>query len=298
MASHRSFAAVTALALLAVGCGLATSGLSSPELAVDVEAGVEDTPPTIDAASAVSLPEGSPEASPVFPESPAQDGMDEGSNAEFADAAVTQGFDASKTLDAGLPNEFAVGPGTATKQWGDSPASSLYNVACPAGEVIFGFMGTVSTSQGYWIDIAAECGTPSFEPGIPAVTIMPGLTLPAEGPPPPMGGTMPAHGECPPNEVVVGFTAQDTPEGHIHGITLDCASLTIESAGNLSAEWSTAAIVTRPAGGAVPGNDPQLASPDIRCVSDPPAVASQTNNGFDDLGLVVFGLECGTLTEQ
>jgi hypothetical protein len=167
MASHRSFAAVTALALLAAGCGLATSGLSSPELAVDVEAGVENTPPTIDAASAVSLPEGSPESSPVFPEPPAEDGMDEGSNAKFDDAAVTKGADASNTPDAGLPNDFAVGPGAATTQWGDSPASSLYNVACPAGEVIVGFMGTVSTSQGYWIDIAAECGIPSFEPGFP-----------------------------------------------------------------------------------------------------------------------------------
>src|SRR5580658_9673005 len=95
MASHRSFAAVTACALLAPGCGLDTTGLASLNpLAVEVDASDADTQPAIDAASGASLQEGSPE-SPELPKSPIEDAMAEGSDAEFDAAAVAEGSDAS-----------------------------------------------------------------------------------------------------------------------------------------------------------------------------------------------------------
>jgi hypothetical protein len=308
MASHQSLATVAALGFIAMGCGLDTAGLASaygPADQLDAGTDTEPAASSEDGGSATDA-QGTGPTTHAMGTQPAMDattasipegGSDQGSTDEGGDLVIDDA-PATPELDAGSPTDFTVGPGAPTKQWGDSSGASLLNVACPASEVIIGFTGIVSTDEGYWINIAAECGMPSFEPGAVSVTVLPGLTLPPEGPTPPAAGTTPARGACAANEVVVGFTAKNTLDGHIHEITIDCAPLTIEGTGSSAAGWSTLGVTLTLVGGGPPPNATELTSTDIRCANDPAAVASQTNNAFDGLGLVVFGLECSALTAQ
>jgi hypothetical protein len=301
MATHRSFAAVAALGFIAAGCSLDSIGLGPSMIRVGpADVGADDAEPASDAAR--TLPE---EASVGYDATsevgdagvdaaPIEDAPFE--NAPVQDAPV-QYAPLDGGHDAGSPNTLALGTPTPTEQWGAGPGSSTYNVACPANEVIIGFKGIVA-STGYWIDIAPECGTLSIEPGTLAVNVAPGTVLPMEGPAPPPMGTTEEQGNCAANEVMVGFTAEDTTNGHIHQLTIDCAELTIDYASSYSVEWSSSSVTTVAVGGAPPATPGENTSPDIRCNNDPAAVASQTNIEFDELGLVLIGVECGALTPQ
>jgi hypothetical protein len=200
---------------------------------------------------------------------------------------------------------FARGATIATPSWGDRPGSSNDNDTCPVGEVIIGFQGIISNVNGFWIDMTAVCGALSVDSGTLAVNVSPGVNLQSEGPPPPpmgggpppAGGTASVGGQCAPNQVMIGFTAEDTTAGHVHQITLDCAGLTLNQGGNGSITWGNVSTVFV-GGTAPPANQPENVSQDIRCPDNPPAIAVETNNVFDATGLVSFGVECSPLTLQ
>jgi hypothetical protein len=284
MASHRSLVAAAALGFLATGCSLDATGLPYPMPMGAADASAGDAERTSDAAE-----------EPPLEVSAQRDATDNASDGALdASGDTSAAVDGSDSSSGGM-GTFAIGASMPTQQWGDSPGTSTYNVACSADQVIIGFAGTVSSS-GYWIDIAPVCGTPSFDSQTFAVAVAPGAQLPMEGPAP-MGGTTAAGAQCATNEVVVGFTAQDTNNGHIHQITIDCAKLTITPVGPPSAVvWS--GVTTTAVGGLPPVEGPEDTSPDVRCQSNPAAVAIQTNNAFDALGLVLFGIECSPLTPQ
>jgi hypothetical protein len=302
MRSYRWFVAVTFLGLIATACSLDVVGLPSSALSIgQADSGVEDADAAspgesvLDASAGHDASDGGTVEAGDGPADGAEDGGDSGGDSardSGGDSAGDSGGDSAG--DVGSPHAFAFGPATATAQWGDSPGANNDDVACPENEVIIGFAGVIASS-GYWVDIEPECGTLGFDAETEIVTVDPDMTLAPQGPPPPPG-TMPAEGGCSPNQVVVGFTAEDTPDGHVHQVTLDCVGLTVNPSEGYSVQWASSGPTEVPVGGGPPPNVPESVSPDIRCTSDPAAVANQTNDAFDDLGLVAFGLGCSVLT--
>jgi hypothetical protein len=299
MGTHRSLTAVAAVGFIATGCSLDPNGLGPSMVRVGPADGGADDPDSARGSPPEEASAGQ-DATPAVGDATVDTAPVE--DAPFEDVPVQDARVHYVPLDSGhdtgSPNTFSLGTPTPTDQFGAGPGTSAYNVACPANEVIIGFKGVVSNT-GYWIDIASECGTLSIEPGTLDVSVVPGTVLPVEGPPlPTTGGTTQEQGNCAANEVVVGFIAEDTTNGHIHQLTIDCAKLTIEDTGSYTAEWSSSSVTTVAVGGAPPATPGENMSPDIRCNGDPAAVASQTNDAFDDLGLVLFGVDCSVITPQ
>ncbi len=323
MDSHRPSVAVALFVFLATGCSLDATGLpvydvsagsadagaDNIQIATDTGAGSRDVSASADASDrAMGAAFDSAEAidgTATIDSAPTIDSTAAIDSTPAVDSAsAIDGHAATDTgSDTGSFTTFAFGTTTPTAQWGDSLGTTTYNAMCPANEVIVGFRGSISTVNGYWTEITPVCGTLSIDPGTFAVTVAPGSELAAEVPialsggPGPVGGAMTVGGQCGVNQVMIGFTAQDTTAGHVHQIVLDCAPLTITQGGSPSVEWGQ--VTTIPVGGIPPPtNQQENVSPDILCPSNPAAVAVQTNNEFDALGLVLFGVECSVLTPQ
>ncbi len=115
-------------------------------------------------------------------------------------------------IDAGEPDASTTHPLTftganATAQFGNTTGGTLFPDACPAGQALIGFAGSLTNETGFHRQIAARCGkvdrigtADSY-----SVQVSPGALLPARGV---LAGTSPWLRTCDANQVISGFVGR------------------------------------------------------------------------------------------
>jgi hypothetical protein len=274
---------------LSIGCGDDAPGDDTPAPA---DAADIDGAPTADARADARVDADVPDAA-------SPDTVD----APVADAAVDAVVDATidAAIDAAVPDEVDAGDrpdanpnapvlelvvGTNTPQRGSVNGGSPFDDACPAGQVLIGFDGSLGSVNGTHGQIAAHCGTlelaaagDGFE-----IRIGPGLVHPTRG----RHAAQAWTSLCPANQVMVGFGGRGGLL--IDQLTFRCAPLTIAAAGKgYTVTVGTAADLT-PIGGS--GGS---AFVQADCAAGQIATVARLRAG-DSLDAI--GLGCSTLTAR
>jgi len=111
-----------------------------------------------------------------------------------------------------------------TIQVGNTSGGTAFNDACPAGQALTGFAGSLSTATANAVNrqITAHCGIVQIAGT--AVTIQAGANLATRGSP----GTFSWTSDCPTNQVVVGFSGRSGLL--VDRIVLSCAPLVASAA--------------------------------------------------------------------
>jgi subtilisin family serine protease len=171
-----------------------------------------------------------------------------------------------------------------TTQVGNTIGGTAFNDACPAGQVLTGFAGSLSTTTTAAVNrqIAAHCGVVQVTGA--TVTIKAGATLPTRGP----VGTSAWTRDCPANQAVVGFS------GHsgllVDQIVLSCAPLS-GTAG--AATGSALAIGATTTALAAVGGTGGTAFTAVKCATGEVATTSRVRTGDN---LDAFGIACAKPT--
>ena len=171
---------------------------------------------------------------------------------------------------------------SATAHYPDGISSPLYEDACPRGQALWGFMGTLDGDFGKQFKIEGICGDVLVSGVAPyTLTVSPSVTLGPRGmlPPGPGSGWIAA---CPANQFVVGFGG--TTSDQVNNLYFQCAPLVV-SAGQAPFTITTGAV-TFLAGAGTGGG---MHMPETSCPSGQVATMSRIN--ADDR-IRAFGLGC------
>jgi hypothetical protein len=167
-----------------------------------------------------------------------------------------------------------------TIQAGNASGGVAFDDACPAGQALVGFAGSLSTAVGVHRQIAGHCGVIQIVGT--AVTMKAGATLPIRG----KAGTSSWTRDCPANQVVVGFSGRS--DLLIDQLTLNCAPL-VASGSALGSALTVATSTVLPAVGGAGGT----AFAPTKCLSGEVATMARVRTGDN---LDAFGLACGKAT--
>jgi hypothetical protein len=185
--------------------------------------------------------------------------------------------------DLRVPSLGTTGGTTSLTQYGNLSGGMPFNDACPAGQLLMGFTGSLASVGGYNGQIAAQCGIPQVAAsgGNLVVHIALGAALPTRG----LQGAQSWTRSCPLDEVVVGM-------GGRSGLLVDqlifrCAPITI-GAGNTVKVGPTDDL---PAIGQTGGS----AFPQTDCASGQVATVARIRAGD---AIDAFGLACTAVSLQ
>lgn len=203
-----------------------------------------------------------------------------------ADADTTA--DAGTTADA-TPAPLDATPGgltlvfaspTDTAQQGNVAGGTAFNDACPAGQVVIGLAGSLTSASGYHAQMNAVCGTASLvgSGASLSITIAAGTSLPSRG----MVGTASWSRSCPADHMIVGFVGRSG--ALIDQLTFSCAPLTVTGA-----TVTVGVVVTLAAVGGGGGS----AFPQTSCPTNTVATVARIRAGDS---IDAFGLGCSAVT--
>jgi hypothetical protein len=179
------------------------------------------------------------------------------------------------------PTGIALTGLTFTAQRGNTGGGGAYDDACPAGQVLIGAAGYLSSSTGFHERIQAVCGVlflAGTDPYVAAISA--GNTLALRG----LNGSSYWSRTCSQNEAVVGFDGRSG--ALIDQLTLRCAPLIVGKAGNTYTLSVGAASSLAAAGGS--GGS---AFPRTDCPSGQVATMARIRAGDS---IDAFGLGCST----
>jgi subtilisin family serine protease len=171
-----------------------------------------------------------------------------------------------------------------TTQVGNTIGGTAFNDACPAGQVLTGFAGSLSTTTTAAVNrqIAAHCGLVQVTGATVAIKV--GATLPVRG----AAGTSAWTRDCPANQAVVGFS------GHsgllVDQIVLSCAPLSGAAGAATGSALTIGATTTALA--AVGGSGGTAFTP-VKCPAGEVATTSRVRTGDN---LDAFGIACAKPT--
>lgn len=129
--------------------------------------------------------------------------------------------------DAASAPVLELGPGADTAQRGQQNGTP-FDDACPAGQALIGFTGSLQAANGAHGQIAARCGALSVvaaSGGGFEIRLADGAALPTRG----VDNASPWTRSCPANQVIVGFGGRSGRL--IDQLALRCAPLTLTPAG-------------------------------------------------------------------
>jgi hypothetical protein len=253
-------------------------GRADARVDADVPDAAPDTTSDADTTAASATPDASttPDAD-TTPDASAPDAPD--TTPDAGPAEVDAGPDASPS---GVVIELV--PGTNTAQRGSTTGGTAYNDACPTGQVLTGFRGSLVSANGYHGQIGARCGIPAVVTageGL-AIEIHAGEVLPMRG----LHNAAPWTRDCPANQVLTGFGGRG---GFlIDQLTFRCAPLAITTDGATYTVTIGATTDLEPAGGNG-GN----AFTRVDCAAGQIASVARLRAGD---GLDAIGLGCSTPT--
>jgi hypothetical protein len=130
---------------------------------------------------------------------------------------------ASPPPDLRVPSLVTTGATTSLTQYGNLTGGMPYDDACPTGQLLMGFTGSLATVGGYNGQIAAQCGIPqvAVSGGNLVVHIALGAALPTRG----LQAAQAWTRSCPVDEVVVGMGGRSG--ALVDQLIFRCAPLTI-----------------------------------------------------------------------
>jgi hypothetical protein len=284
-------AAFTCGLALSIGCGDNSSGDDDPTPA---DAADIDGAPTDDAradarvdADVTDAPPGEPDATVDAVADATVDAVVDATVDAAPDVTADAAVDAGDSPDAN-PNAPALElvAGANTPQRGSTTGGSPFDDACPAGQVLIGFHGSLGSINGTHGQIAAHCGVLELAAAGKGyeIRIGEGLVHPARG----RHAAQPRTSLCPANQVVVGFGGRGGLL--IDQLTFRCAPLTIAADGpGYTVTVGTPADLT-PIGGN--GGNPFVQAD---CTAGQIATVARLRAG-DSLDAI--GLGCSTLTAR
>ncbi len=172
----------------------------------------------------------------------------------------------------------------ATAKQAPGGGGTPYDDACPAGQVLIGFDGSVGSDQTYLRSVAGVCAKLALGSAAPyAVTTSQAGTLPVRM----VAQSTAQSALCPANQVVVGFAG--TSGGYVDSLKFRCAPLSVGGqAPNFKLSIGTASdsgSIGGPAGGS--------AFTAISCSAGQVAVSQQVNAGGAIDG---FGIACSVVS--
>jgi hypothetical protein len=167
-----------------------------------------------------------------------------------------------------------------TTQFGNVTGGSVFDDACPTGEALIGFSGSLSQDGGFHRQIAALCGhVERFgTAGSYAIQVGTGVSLPVRGL---LAGTFSWIRKCPADQVLSGFVGRSGQL--IDQLTLSCVPLVVDAAGGTSI--TLGAVTVLPAIGGAGGT----AFAQTDCPAGQVATVARLRAGDS---LDAFGLAC------
>jgi subtilisin family serine protease len=169
-----------------------------------------------------------------------------------------------------------------TTQIGTATGGTAYNDACPAGQVLVGFAGSLSnaTVTGVNRQVTGHCGVVQITGTV--VTIKAGPPLATRG----LAGTSAWTRDCPVNQAIAGFSGRA-------GLLVD--QLVLSCAPLVASGSTTGAVLTVGTASALPavGGTGGTATAQIKCPAGEVATTARVRTGDN---LDAFGLACGKPT--
>jgi hypothetical protein len=233
-------------------------------------------------ASDASAPDGAATPADAAPDDAEPDVPD----AAPIDAAVDAPPPIDAAVDAAGAPVLELGAGTDTAQRG-AQNGTPFDDACPAGQVLIGFAGSLQAVNGAHGQIAGRCGALSVAAGSGGgfdVRLTDGATLPTRG----IGSASPWIRTCAANQVVVGFGGRSG--SLLDRLVVRCAPLTLTPSGG---GWTVAigATTDLPAIGGTGGT----AFAQTDCATGQIAAVARIRSGDS---IDAFGLGCRTPTAR
>ena len=201
-------------------------------------------------------------------------------DAAIPDAAIPDaGIDAP---DGGTVTPVGFGATTPTAQFGNLTGGTLYEDACPAGQALTGFTGTLTDAGGFHRRIGALCGKVERvgTAGSYAIQVSAGAALPVRGV---LTGSFDWTQSCPANQIISGFIGRS-------GLLVDqlvwsCVPILVDAQDGTT--LSLGAVTVLPAVGGTGGT----AFGQTNCPAGQVATVARLRAGD---GLDAFGLGCAT----
>ncbi len=170
----------------------------------------------------------------------------------------------------------------ATARAEPSVGGTGYDDACPQGQVLIGFNGTIGADQTYLRSVSGVCATLTMQAKAPyAITTTQAGSLPVR----PGAQATAQAGLCPANQVVVGF--QGRSGGFVDGLSFKCAPLSVGAGPNYPLVIGTATDTSLIGG---TGGSPFAA---MSCANGQVAVSQRP---FGAGAIDSFGLACSPVT--
>jgi cysteine-rich repeat protein len=181
------------------------------------------------------------------------------------------------------PKTLQLGAGALTQQYGDTKVGLAYLDACPQGQVLIGFTGSLKTNVHALL--GGLCGTPTLTVVADAfvVKVAAGAALPARG----GAGDTPWMRSCPADQVVTGFSGRAGVA--LDQLTLSCAPLVVSEAMGGTFSVAPGPASPLPAVGGAGG----LAFAQTDC---PAGQVGNAQNLRADAMIRAFGLGCASVS--
>jgi hypothetical protein len=182
--------------------------------------------------------------------------------------------------DASTAHAIVFTGADATAQFGNLNGGTLFPDACPAGQAVIGFGGSLTAETGFHRQIATLCGKVERfgVAGSYTVHVSPGASLPLRGV---LAGTFPWARTCGPDQVISGFVGRSGLL--VDQLTFSCVPILVDAQDGTTLSLGSVTVL-QPIGGSG-GN----AFAQTDCPAGEVATVARLRAGD---GIDAFGLAC------